>query len=124
MSDLPLNGLSVLAVEDEYLIAEELRRGLEDAGATVLGPVPSVARALALVDAEGGTIDGAVLDVNLGSEKVFPVADALTRRKIPFLFVTGYGESAVPERYRHVVRCEKPPNVAAVARALSARISS
>ena len=111
------DGRRMLLVEDDYFIADAMLKALSDAGATVLGPVSSVTEALALLDGEP-ELDSAILDINLNGEMVFPVADALTDRGIPFLFATGYDEAAVPPMWRHVMRCEKPVNAAAIARAL------
>ncbi|MCJ2031790.1 response regulator [Methylobacterium sp. J-043] len=93
MPDLaqPLAGRFILVVEDEYLIAMHLKRWLEEAGATVIGPVPSVDRALDLI--EDVTLDAAVLDVNLGDgDTVYPVAETLTGIAVPYLFATGQTE--------------------------------
>ncbi len=110
-----LRGRRVLIVEDEYLLAEDLRMTLERFGAEVLGPVPSVGEAMATV-ADNPELDGAVLDMNLRGNMVFPVADMLTARGVPFFFTTGYATSAIPERYVGVMRFEKPfdPDVVAV----------
>jgi CheY-like chemotaxis protein len=97
----------VLVVEDEYLIAEDLREQLLSCGAEVLGPVTCVADALALL-ADGAAPTLAILDIGLGSDTVYPVADALRTRGIPFVFVTGYDASAIPESYKDVPRTEKP----------------
>jgi DNA-binding LytR/AlgR family response regulator len=102
-----------LIVEDEYMLADDLRQEIEDAGAVVLGPAPDAQSALELVGGET-RIDGAVLDINLGGEVSYPIADALAARRIPFLFTTGYDASALPGRYAHVTRCEKPLRVSAV----------
>ena len=59
-----------------------------------------------------------VLDVNLGGEKVFPVADELLARGIRFVFSTGYDEWALPDAYKDVPRCEKPVDVPRMAEAL------
>lgn len=112
-----LAGRRVLVVEDDYTVADVLCQHLEDAGADVLGPVPDVAGALELLAAEGAP-DGAVLDVNLGGEMVWPVADALRARGVPFLFATGYDASAIPARYAGVRRCEKPVEPSQIARTL------
>lgn len=117
MDERLLRGRQVLVVEDEYILAEDMRQALEEAGATVLGPAPSVADAIALIEAEAA-IDGAVLDVSLDGEMVFPVADMLTEREIPFVLTTGYGASSVPARYANVTRCEKPVEADELARVL------
>lgn len=106
----PLHGRRVLVVEDEYITAEDLRQGLETLGVEVVGPVPSVARALRLLDATT-SLDAAVLDINLGGETVFAVAEALQGRGIPFLFATGYDPRSIPRAYADVPRCEKPFDV-------------
>jgi DNA-binding response OmpR family regulator len=81
----------VLVVEDEFLIAMELRAFLEDAGFEVLGPVPTVASAL---DAVGSELpDAAVLDVNLYGERVTPVAVALAARNVPFVLASAYSSA-------------------------------
>jgi CheY-like chemotaxis protein len=101
VGEASLRGWRVLVVEDEYLIADAMERGLRGAGAIVLGPVPTVEKALELLEGER-EVDGAVLDINLAGRKVFPVADALAARGIRFLFATGYDAADVPAAYRHV----------------------
>jgi len=112
-----LNARRILVVEDDYMLADDLRRDLERLGACVVGPAARVSDALRLLGSEGA-LDGAVLDVNLGGEKVFPVADALRARGIRFVFSTGYEEWALPDAYKEVPRCEKPIDVARIAEAL------
>jgi CheY-like chemotaxis protein len=116
VSETHLRNRRVLLVEDEYFIADAMRQGLEDAGAIVVGPAASVRDALALLDSE--TVDGAILDVKLDDEGVFPVADVLRAREIPFLFATGYNTFDLPPDWRHVARLEKPVDVALAARQL------
>jgi len=111
----------VLVVEDEYFIVKELARLLEARGAEIVGPASSVERAIELVR-QAEHLDGAVLDMNLHGEMVFPVADALTARGVPFVFVTGYESSAIPPRYAHVVRCQKPLELRNVETALFAHL--
>lgn len=101
-----LAGKSVLVVEDEYFIADDLRRALLGAGADVIGPVPSVEAGMEAL--QGGGIDAAVLDINLNGEMSYPVADCLAKRHIPFLLTTGYDEQAIPERFRSAPRLAKP----------------
>ena len=107
MSDDFLRGKLILVVEDEYLLADDLGATLREAGAEVLGPVASVAAALALIG-QSDVIDAAVLDVNLSGEMVFAAADALADRGIPFTFATGYDQWALPERFASAPRVEKP----------------
>lgn len=110
-------GRCVLIVEDEYLIATSLAEELADEGALILGPAPSVQRALALI-ADAGHLDLAVLDVNLRGEDVYPVADVLSARGIPFVLVTGYDRHAIPAQYQQGTVLEKPIEVDAVTAAL------
>ena len=102
-----LNGACVLVVEDEYLVALDLQIEIERSGATVLGPVGRLAAALDLAG-RATPLDVAVLDVNLHGENVFPVADVLAERGIPFVFATGQDQESIPERHRVAVRLSKP----------------
>jgi len=97
----------VLVVEDEYFIADDMAKALRKLGAEVLGPVPTSGKALTLLSSDQ-RIDAAVLDINLRGETVFPVADALKERGVPFVFATGYDQSSVPSAYSGVPRWEKP----------------
>lgn len=108
----------VLVVEDEYFLADDVVQALETLGEEVVGPVPSRDKAIALL-VSGESIHAAVLDINLQGEDVFPVADALTERGIPFVFATGYDQSSVPARYDGVRRWEKPFNPAELVLAMS-----
>jgi CheY-like chemotaxis protein len=117
MAEMSLQGLSILVVEDEYLIADDVRDALVDAGAIVLGPLPTVEAAKKLIDS-ATTIDGALLDINLNGVMVFDVADTLVERGVPFVFATGYDRAAIPGRFADVPRLEKPIRVAQVATVL------
>lgn len=117
MAETPLSGRRVLIVEDDYFLAEDLKAELESKGAEVVGPAGRVSDALALL-ANAQRLDGAVLDVNLGGETAYPIADALRAKKIPFVFVTGYDASFIPAAYADVTRCEKPVDSARVATVL------
>lgn len=117
MAKPALAGLRILLVEDEYFIVDDMAKAFRASGAEIVGPVANVSDALELVAATG-TIDGAVLDINLQGEMAYPVADELRARGVPFVFATGYDDRHIPERYGHVIRCEKPVEPAKVARAL------
>lgn len=112
-----LDGLRLLVVEDDYFLADEMARALSARGAEVVGPVGGVDDALDLISSEV-PLHGAVLDLNLGGEMAYPVADALLDRRVPLVFTTGYDAGSIPPRYRQVARCEKPVTTAAVLRAL------
>lgn len=114
-----LAGRRVLVVEDDYFIAADMQCEFEASGAEVLGPVPGVEEALQLIAATS-KIDAAVLDVNLQDELVYPVADALQARGVPFVFATGYEKTAIPARYAGVRHCQKPIEAAQIAQALFA----
>ena len=114
-----IKGRRLLIVEDDYLIAADLAGSLEDLGVKVIGPAGSVEDALDLVESDGGQLDGAVLDVNLRDQRVYPVAQALAERGIPFVFTTGYDAVAIPEAYASTPRCEKPVDKLQLARWLS-----
>jgi len=96
----------ILIVEDEYFIATDIVRSLEQVGAKAVGPVASVADAMKLVEKRG--VDAAILDINLHDTPVYPLAAVLEREHVPFVFATGYGEHAIPERFKSVPRFEKP----------------
>lgn len=107
-----LTGRRLLIVEDEYFIASDLKRALEAQGVVVVGPVGRVADALALIERE--PIDAATLDVNLGTAMCYPIAEQLTKRGVPFLFLTGYDGWTMPEWLRDVPLLIKPFDSAAV----------
>ena len=99
-----LAGLRVLVVEDEMLVCMDIEDMLEECGCEVVGPAARVSDALAILDTEA--VDIALLDVNLGREKSYPIADRLTRNGTPFLLSTGYAEVDPP--YNDHRRLQKP----------------
>jgi len=109
-------GKKILIVEDEYFLADETRQHLERLGATVVGPAANVRDALDLIAST--TVDGAVLDVHLGDEFVFPVAEELERADVPFVFATGYDASVIPSQFAGFALCEKPTELGKIAAAL------
>lgn len=113
----------VMIVEDEYLIRLLLEDMLGDLGYAVGAVASSLAEGQAKAESE--TFDVAILDVNIDGKQVFPVADILRRRGLPFVFVTGYGASGLPESYRGSPTLQKPMHMkdlkAMLDRALSAK---
>lgn len=111
----PVAGARVLVVEDESLVAMMLGDMLEDLGVTVVGPVGTRGTALQLL-ASGARIDLALLDVNLGGENVYDVAEALAGIGVPFVFVSGYGAGGIDPRYAQAPVLAKPFQPALLAR--------
>jgi PAS domain S-box-containing protein len=103
---LELGGKRVLIVEDEPLIALDVAASLEGAGAKVIGPIGTAEEALALI--EGTRLDAALLDGNLRGRAVDDIAAALTRHKVPFLFLTGYGRESLPRAFGKTAMLAKP----------------
>ena len=119
MSNLDLAGRHILLAEDDYLVAESLSALLQCLGVTILGPAATTDRALELL-AQAERVDFAMVDINLRGAVGFAVADALCARGVRFAFTTGYGASAIPERYRHAAVLQKPFDEADIAKALLA----
>jgi len=117
-----LRNARVLVVEDEMLVAALLEDRLEALGCHVIGPAAAVGDALELLKTE--EIDAAVLDVNLGGEKVFPVADVLAARGIPFLFATAYGAAGVADRHNRRDVLDKPYHERALEHALRSALQA
>lgn len=114
-----LSGLRILVVEDTWLVAEVIMDQLRDEGCEIVGPASRLKRALEF--AREANFDGALLDVNLAGEYCFPVAQVLGERGIPFVFLTGYGEDAIPAEYRSMPRLMKPFRNSDLVRAASER---
>lgn len=104
--ELPLAGRRVLIVEDQYLVADEMRRAVEGLGGLVVGPAPRAQIAEDLVAQH--TVDFALLDINLGNEDVYPLALELNRQSILFVFATGCEPWVIPAAFADVLRIEKP----------------
>lgn len=113
-----LTGQRILVVEDDFYIAEDMASQLEAGGAKVVGPVASVDAAIVLIE-QSERIDGAVVDVNLQGVMSWPIADALLRRGVPFVFATGYDKTSIPARYAEIACCEKPCNFHMIGKALT-----
>ena len=114
-----LEGYRFLLVEDDYFSARDANDRLGSLGAAVL-QVSSLAEALELAEHDAD-IDGALLDVNLSGEMVYPVAAVLKMRHIPFAFVTGYDDRVLPPSYRNAKVFTKPTDWAVAARHVAGR---
>ncbi len=102
-----LAGLRILIVEDDALVALNLQDFVEDLGCIVVGPAGRLDEALQTLERED--IDGAMLDIDLHGELVYPLAERLAEREIPMLFCSGYAfTSVVPERFAHYPQVAKP----------------
>ncbi len=103
---MTFEGVRVLVVEDEMLVAMNLEDMLVDMGAVVIGPAMRIDFALELAESE--EIDIAVLDINLHGGRSYPVAEVLRRRGVPFLFATGYGHAEDEAGFADVPTLAKP----------------
>ena len=111
-----LNGLRVLVVEDEMMVSMLIEDMLTDLGCTVIGPAARLDEAMEL--ASKGGIDCAVLDVNLGGQPIFPLADYLRAKGAPFAFATGYGDAGLRDVDRGSPVLQKPFREGDLARVL------
>lgn len=113
-----LLGLQVLVVEDEPMVAMLLEDMLADFGCVLAGTAATVNEALSTIG-KGADIDAAILDVNLGGMKIFPVADLLAARSVPFVFSTGFDPADLTERYPDSRLLHKPYQPEALAKVLA-----
>jgi len=111
-----LNGLRVLVVEDEMMVSMLIEDMLGELGCLVIGPASRLDEAMQLArDAE---LDCAVLDVNLGGQPIFPLADLLRERGRPFAFATGYGDAGLRDVDKGSPVLQKPFREGDLARVL------
>jgi CheY-like chemotaxis protein len=99
-------GLRVLVAEDEALVSMLIEDMLSDLGVVVVGPAANLDDALRLAGSE--TVDAALLDVNLAGKAIFPVADLLKSRGVPYIFASGYGAAGINEEHRGAPVLQKP----------------
>jgi CheY-like chemotaxis protein len=112
-----LDGLRVLVVEDEMMVSMLIEDMLTDLGCTIVGPASRLEEAMQL--AREAELDCAVLDVNLGGQPIFPVADLLREKGAPFAFATGYGDAGLRDVDRGSPVLQKPFREADLARVLA-----
>lgn len=113
----------MLVAEDRSLIAAKVAQILCRADCLPVGPVATLKAGLDLVRQEDILLDAAVLDIDLRGEPVYPLAEVLRARGIPFLFLTGYGALIIPDPWRGAARVQKPFDAAALLRTLRSVIA-
>jgi DNA-binding response OmpR family regulator len=97
----------ILVVEDDFLVALTTIDILESIGCEIVGPASRLAAAVQLAQTE--SLDAAILDINISGEMIWPVAEELQRRDVPFLFLSAYPQlSIVPKIFATIARFEKP----------------
>ena len=99
-----LEGLRVLVVEDEMFLCMDIEDMLVEFGCVVVGPAARVEQALEIIEREA--VDLAMLDVNLGFESSYPIAERLSSLQVPYFFATGYSELDAAQQGRP--RLQKP----------------
>src|ERR1044071_139029 len=104
--DGPMPNARLLIVEDEYLIRLLLEDMLVELGCDIAAVASNLDEGKTA--AQATEIDLAILDVNIDGQQIFPVADILRSRKVPFIFITGYGARGLPENYRETPTLQKP----------------
>lgn len=113
---IDLTGLRVLVVEDEMMVAMLMEDMLADLGCIVVGPISRLDEAMESISEL--ELDCAVLDVNLGDQSVFPLADLLRERGLPYAFATGYGDAGLRPVDKGAPVLQKPFREADLARVL------
>ncbi|MBH5367860.1 response regulator [Bradyrhizobium glycinis] len=113
-----LTGRRILVVEDEYFLADDIGNALRALGAEIAGPVGDIEDAKAVLHGDG-VLDGAVLDVNIRKEMIFPIARELRTREVPFVFTTGYDKVSIEPEFHDVPLWEKPIDIVAMAQNLA-----
>lgn len=101
-----LSGMRILVVEDVGMVSAALKSVLEDLGCVVIGTASRLRDAELIAKRE--RLDGALLDLNLGGEYSFPIADLLVKRGIPFIFMSGYDVGSLDPRFATWPQMQKP----------------
>jgi len=113
-----LKGLRILLVEDEFIILVMLEDMLAELGCELAGSASRLSDALAIVP--HSAIDAAVLDINLGADTVYPLAEALAAQNVPIVFSTGYGLVGISDAWKSRPILQKPYQLDQLAAALTA----
>lgn len=115
-----LPGRRILVVEDNPVIAFDIDDALRESGAEVIGPAHDIESGLAL--ARQDTLDGAVLDIDIGGRPVWPIARELKSEGVPFVFVSGDCRDGLPNDFTHAVCLHKPAPTEAILSSVAAVI--
>jgi CheY-like chemotaxis protein len=102
----------ILLLDDEPLISMMVEEWLTEIGCETVGPANTIPGAFDLINSEG--LDGAILDVTIGRDDSFSIADVLVGRGIPFAFATGHGPHGIADRFTDPLVLSKPFDFAAV----------
>jgi CheY-like chemotaxis protein len=113
-----LAGKRILVVEDSPVVAPFTADILGELGCVVVGPAPNMAAAREL--AEEGDFDGALMDVHIRGERIFPLCEMLESKGVPFVLTSGYADWTMPEKWQDKPRLQKPYTMAQVGRELAA----
>lgn len=116
-----LEGVRVLIIEDDSLVAMSVGDMLSDLGCSVVANAGNLTQAFEMVRAGG--FDFALLDVNLRGKEVFPVAEVLSEQGIPFAFASGYGRAGLPEEFRSKPIVSKPFEIGELSAVLSSALA-
>ncbi|MBR0739230.1 response regulator [Bradyrhizobium liaoningense] len=122
LSPVSLAGRRIFVVEDEYFLADDIGKAFRALGAEIAGPAGHLDDALKILH-DGSVLDAAVLDVNIRSEMIFPIARELKLRGVPFLFTTGYDKITLGPEFQDVPLLEKPIDLPAMAQKLAGLIA-
>jgi two-component SAPR family response regulator len=106
MLERRLAGYRVLVVEDEFFLAADLEDALDRSGAEIIGPLSDLDAALAQVRSR--VPDLATVDINLGGDMAYPLADELVREHVPFVFASSYEPEQIPARFQGIPHVVKP----------------
>lgn len=115
-------GAEVLLVEDEALVGLMIADFLGELGYRVVGPFTKTEDGMAA--AKAAKLSAAVLDVNIGGEEIYPLAETLRRRDVPFVFVTGYGADSIDRRFADIPVLQKPVDREQLRRILATRATA
>jgi CheY-like chemotaxis protein len=113
-----LKGRRILLIEDSPVVGPFTADLLEEIGCAVVGPAPNMAAARELVEA--GEFDGALIDIHIRGERVFPLCEMLQAKNLPFVFTSGYADWQMPEKWQDRPRLQKPYTLDQVEQALTA----